>query len=108
LALFTERGYVATTVDHIAERAGVSKPTVFTSVGSKATIIRELRARALAGSGDVEGPPEAQAWWREAIDAPDPVHAVKLWARNMAEVAERLWPIYNPLRAAAGTHAVVR
>ena len=35
LALFAERGYSATSVDDVAERAGVSKGTVFYNFGSK-------------------------------------------------------------------------
>ena len=31
--LFAERGYAAATIDAVAERAGVSRKTVFTSVG---------------------------------------------------------------------------
>src|SRR3712207_6899705 len=34
-ALFVESGYVPTTIDAIAERAGVSRRTVFTSVGDR-------------------------------------------------------------------------
>lgn len=35
LELFAERGYSATSVDHVADRAGVSKGTVFYNFGSK-------------------------------------------------------------------------
>src|SRR5262250_2683333 len=38
--LFIERGYGATTVDAIAEAAGVSRKTVFTSVGGKAEALK--------------------------------------------------------------------
>ena len=38
-ALFVESGYVPTTIDAIAERAGVSRRTVFTSVGGKAAVL---------------------------------------------------------------------
>src|SRR5688500_16295550 len=39
-ALFVERGYAGTTVDAIAERAGVSRKTVFTSVGGKVGLLK--------------------------------------------------------------------
>ena len=35
-----EQGYVATTIEQIAKRCGVSKPTVFAAVGSKRTLLR--------------------------------------------------------------------
>ena len=40
--LFAERGYAATALSEIAERAGVSIPTLYSSIGSKATIARAL------------------------------------------------------------------
>lgn len=40
--LFAERGYTPTTLDEIAAKAGVSVPTLYTSVGSKAKIARAL------------------------------------------------------------------
>ena len=38
-----------TTVDQIAERAGVSKPTVFASAGSKRSLLKDLYDLAVAG-----------------------------------------------------------
>jgi AcrR family transcriptional regulator len=43
------RGTPATTVEQIAARSGVSKPTVFASVGSKRDVIKRLREEAMAG-----------------------------------------------------------
>ncbi len=49
--LFAAQGYTATTIEQIARRAGVSKPTVFAAVGSKQAILKQLRDIALAGDG---------------------------------------------------------
>ncbi len=49
--LFIAQGYGATTVEQIAQRAGVSKPTVFTAVGNKQTVLRTVRDTAIAGDG---------------------------------------------------------
>ncbi|MFA7324270.1 MAG: helix-turn-helix domain-containing protein, partial [Candidatus Nanopelagicales bacterium] len=38
--LFLSAGYVQTTIEQIADRAGVSRPTVFSSVGNKATVLK--------------------------------------------------------------------
>ena len=38
--LFVDRGYAGTTIDAVAERAGVSRRTVFQSVGSKVELLR--------------------------------------------------------------------
>jgi AcrR family transcriptional regulator len=40
--LFAERGYAATALSDIAELAGVSVPTLYSSIGSKSTIARAL------------------------------------------------------------------
>ena len=72
--LFTAQGYMATTVDEIAGRAGVSKPTVFAAAGSKQAILKQLRDIALAG--DDEPVPVAQRpWYQEALAEPDPRRA---------------------------------
>jgi len=48
--LFVEHGYVATTVDDIATRAGVSRATVFNAVGGKPELL--IRAYQFAVRGD--------------------------------------------------------
>jgi AcrR family transcriptional regulator len=40
--LFAERGYAATALSDIAEAAGVSVPTLYSSIGSMATIAWSL------------------------------------------------------------------
>lgn len=42
--LFQERGYLGTTVDDIAERAGVTKRTVYHHMGSKEHILSEIHS----------------------------------------------------------------
>ena len=50
--LFVERGYAATTIDAIAERAEVSRKTVFTSVGGKAARAQARLRLGLAGDDE--------------------------------------------------------
>jgi AcrR family transcriptional regulator len=42
-ALFLEQGYICTTIDMIAERAGVATSTVYAIFGSKRSILRAIR-----------------------------------------------------------------
>lgn len=42
-ALFLEQGYICTTIDSIAERAGVASSTVYAIFGSKRGILRAIR-----------------------------------------------------------------
>lgn len=48
--LFLERGYAGTTIEVIAERAGVAVSTVYAVYGSKRAILRGMRAPWHAGS----------------------------------------------------------
>ena len=98
--LFAAQGYTATTVDQIAGRAGVSKPTVFAAVGSKQAILKQLRDIALAG--DDEPVPVAQRpWFREALAEPDPRRALRLYARNATAIHRRSAGVHEVLRSAA-------
>jgi AcrR family transcriptional regulator len=98
--LFIARGYTATTVEEIAGRAGVSKPTVFAAAGSKQAILKQLRDIALAG--DDEPVPVAQRpWYREALAEPDPRRALRLYARNATAMHRRSADMHEVLRAAA-------
>jgi AcrR family transcriptional regulator len=98
--LFNAQGYTATTVDEIARRAGVSKPTVFAAAGSKPAILKQLRDIALAG--DDEPVPVAQRpWFQEALAEPDPHRALRLYARITTAIQARSADVYEVLRAAA-------
>ena len=105
--LFIAQGYVATTVEQIAEHAGVSKPTVFASVGSKRTILKELRDLALAG--DEEPIPVIQRpWYEEVLTEPDPERSLRLYARNVVRMQQRAAELEEVLRNAAAADPELR
>src|SRR3954465_2483049 len=67
--IFGQRGYMAASMDDIAELAGVSKPLVYLYLNSKedlfaACVRREAASRVAAGRGAVErgAPPDRQLW----------------------------------------------
>jgi AcrR family transcriptional regulator len=100
LELFVRDGYVATTIEKVAERAGVSNPTVFASVGNKRALLKT--ARELAMAGDDEPIPIAQRpWFREALAEPDPRRSVRLHARNVARIHRAAGDVVEVLRSAA-------
>jgi len=99
---FVEKGYGATTVEDVAALAGVSRPTVFVSVGGKPELLRQARDIALAGDdADVPVPqrPQFIEMWRE----PDPGRTLDLYARNLREMHGRAAEIETVLQAAAHT-----
>jgi len=99
--LFLSRGYVATSVDAIANAAGVAKPTVFAAVGSKRVVLERLRDLALAGD-DEPVPVAHRPWYREALEASDPHRVLRLHARNVTRIAQRVAALDLVLERAAG------
>ncbi len=105
--LFVDRGYVATTIEDIARRAGVSRPTVFAAVGNKATLLSVLRDRALAGD-DEPVPVRDRPWFKELLEEQDPARTIELHARNVTTMNGRYALIEEVLHAAAGADPAIR
>jgi AcrR family transcriptional regulator len=98
--LFIERGYVATTIDAIAERAGVSRRTVFTSVGGKSAVLKLAFDWTLAGDDEpvaIADRPEVQA----LMQAEDPAVVLSGWIAMNAAICRRVAGLYKVLVVAA-------
>jgi AcrR family transcriptional regulator len=98
--LFLTQGYGATTLDEIAARAGVSKPTVFSAVGNKQTVLKEVRDIAIAGD-DRPIPIRERPMSERVRTEPHRQRAIGMLARHLTNVAARYAPVYDLLRAAA-------
>jgi TetR/AcrR family transcriptional regulator, regulator of autoinduction and epiphytic fitness len=98
--LFSTKGYLATSIEDIAAEAGVARPTVFTAVGPKPLILRTVVDQALAGD-DAPVPIAERSWWRDAIEEPDPVRSIELYARNMCRISGRAGLVLRALEMAA-------
>jgi AcrR family transcriptional regulator len=97
--LFVERGFSATTIDSVAERAGVGRKTVFDSVGGKGALLKLAWDWALVGDDEpltMEQRPEVQAMLAES----DPRRLVRMWVHLVSEVARRASPLGRVLMAA--------
>lgn len=99
-ALFVERGFAGTTVDAIAERAGVSRKTVFTSVAGKVGLLKLAIDWALAGDDEPVALGDRPVI-RELQRETDPQRAVVLWAHMVTGIAGRLALLHPVLTAAA-------
>jgi len=97
--LLLEQGYAATTVESIAEVAGVSAATIYKTYGGKAGLVRDLCAQALAGTGPV--PAEQRSNVLRGAD--DPRTVIGGWGALVEEVSPRVSPLLLLLRAAAET-----
>jgi AcrR family transcriptional regulator len=100
--LFLEHGYGATTIEQIAEHAGVSKPTVFAAVGNKQAVMTTLRTLALRGDEEPETVAEREPWQR-ILAEPDPYRAIELEAEHLADLWSRWAELKEALRGAASS-----
>ena len=98
--LFIEQGYAHTTIDAIAARAEVSRKTVFTSVGSKAGLLKLAFDWTLAGD-DEPVPIADRPDMRRVREERDPAEVVAQWTRINAAIASRLASIFEVLTIAA-------
>lgn len=105
--LFAERGYAATSIEEIARAAGVSRATVFTSVGGKPLLLKVAFDVAIVGDDaptSLPDRPESRAIRAE----PDPRVYLSRYAGLVAEMGARLAPIAEAVRGAAGADGDAR
>jgi AcrR family transcriptional regulator len=98
--LFVDDGYGATTIDAVAESAGVSRKTVFTAVGGKVDLLKTALDWAVAGDDQpvtVADRPEV----RELLAMDDPVALLTAWARVMVAIDVRVAGLFRVLEIAA-------
>lgn len=74
--LFTTRGYGATTLQAVADEAGVAVQTVYAVYRSKPGILRALRESAIRQ-------PEANALYEAAVGEANPSRKIDLFARSI-------------------------
>jgi AcrR family transcriptional regulator len=105
--LFTQHGYGATTVDAIADAAGVNRKTVFTSVGGKTEALKLAIDWAIAG--DDEPVPMLERPHIKAMqNEPDARRILASYARHVRQTAARTAPLHQVVQAAAGLDADIR
>lgn len=105
--LFVERGYLATSVQQVADEAGVSRATVFNAVGGKLQLLRAAYDVATVGDDEpvpLPERPEAVA----VIEEQDPARKIELYAAMVTSVSRRLACVYEVFRSVAGVDADVR
>jgi AcrR family transcriptional regulator len=100
--VFIERGYRAATVAEIARGARVNVDTVYELVGRKPLILRELIEQAISGS-DKAIIAEERDYVRAIVAEPDPARKIEIYAKAVADIQQRLAPLFAALRDAAVT-----
>jgi AcrR family transcriptional regulator len=105
--LFAELGYAATSIDEIARAAGVSRATVFTSVGGKPALLKAAYDVALVGDDQPVGLAQRPQSLRAKAE-PDPHRYLEMYAAIVTEIQGRVALINEAVRGAAGVDAEAR
>jgi AcrR family transcriptional regulator len=98
--LFAERGYSGTTIDAIAIAAGVSRKTVFDSVGGKAQLMKLAYDFAIVGDDEpvpLINRPEIKA----VLAEPDHAKRLAMYASLVVSIDSRLSPAWRAFEGAA-------
>ncbi|MEV4262077.1 helix-turn-helix domain-containing protein [Kribbella sp. NPDC049584] len=99
-ALFTSRGYSATSMQAIADEAGMAVQTLYFTFRTKRALLSELLDVAIAGD-DEPVPTLERPRVLAAIDNPDPVAQLRELAGIAREIYERVAPVLQVVAHAA-------
>lgn len=100
--LFIERGYAGATLDSIAEEAGVAVETVFAMFGNKRSLLAELISVSVGGD-DRPIPLLERPGPQNVMRETDPARQLLLFAQDISKILERVYPLFDVMRAAAKT-----
>ena len=97
--LFLERGYGATTLQSIADRAGVAVQTIYFVFGNKPSLLKELVDVTIAG--DVEPIPTMERdWFLDALAAGSARAQLQAHVHGTRQVLQRVASIIDVVRSA--------
>jgi AcrR family transcriptional regulator len=102
LKLFSEHGYTGATIEAIAEEAGVSPLTVFAVFGNKRSILTSLVGISVGGD-DQSIPLLQRPGPKSVLQEMDPTRQIQLFATDIADILERVTPVFEIMRMAAKT-----
>lgn len=98
--LFEQRGYASTTMDAIAQEAGVAVETVYSAYGSKSGLLRRIIDTTLVGDYDPT-PFFERPFIQEALAQPEPQLLIQHFASDIFSIMTRMSPIFDLLRSTA-------
>ncbi|HEX2755599.1 MAG TPA: helix-turn-helix domain-containing protein [Candidatus Limnocylindrales bacterium] len=105
-ALFVDLGYVATTINAIAERADVAPETVYASFGNKRSLLAALVDVSIAGDATA-APILEQDWVRTMGDEPDARRRLRILAGQGRSILERRSVVDEIVQGAAAADAEI-
>ena len=99
--LFTRDGYTATTMQAVADEAGVHVQTIYLAYRTKPALLAASVARLVAGEEDPSTDPGERRWAREVAAAPDPHAKLARYVKQIGDVTPRIAPLIDVLRTTA-------
>ena len=102
LKLFIAHGYAATTIQTIADEAGVAVQTVYAAFGSKRELMRQLIETSITGDDDPT-PVMERPQYRAVATEPDLHRRAQLDAALSRTIVERVAPIVRVAEEAAAS-----
>ena len=105
--LFVGDGYAATTMDHIAQHAGVAVQTLYYTFRTKGQLLCEVVE--VTAAGEEDAPPVRQrAWVQEMLTATSGQRVLALAVEHGADIFVRAAPLWPAVAAATGDPYVAR
>jgi AcrR family transcriptional regulator len=101
--LFCSDGYRTTTMEAIAERAGVAVQTLYFTFHTKDELFQEVHERTVLGDENL--PPPMQPWYLAAVTSDDVTDAVRHICRGVLSISRRVAPMIPAFHAVAGDPA---
>jgi AcrR family transcriptional regulator len=104
--LFVARGFAATTMSQVADEAGVAVQTVYSTVGGKAELLKQVLDVAVAGDDEEVAVADRPEIHRIAAET-DGRRKLQMYARHLRVGHERVADLEQVLRAAADVDPLV-
>ncbi|MDA3648470.1 TetR/AcrR family transcriptional regulator [Saccharopolyspora indica] len=98
--LFVERGYGATPLQDIADRAGVAVQTIYFTFRNKRNLLKEVVDTAIAGDDEPVATMD-RPWFRDALEAETAEAHLRAHVAGTRQVLQRVAEIVEVLRVAA-------
>jgi AcrR family transcriptional regulator len=100
--LFIERGYGGTSIDAIAQKAGVAPETIYSSFGSKRAILSHVVDVAILGDNDPI-PLLARSYIKEVEAETDQQRQIEMFTKRIQIIMSHVAPLFEVMRSAAKT-----
>ncbi|NUR90331.1 MAG: helix-turn-helix transcriptional regulator [Nonomuraea sp.] len=100
--LFVAQGYGATSLQEVADRAGVAVQTVYFVFGNKRTLFKDVVDTSIAGDGEPVATMDRE-WFRGACAEPTAAGQVRAPVHGTREILGRVAPIMPLIAAASAT-----